>query len=192
MSHSESPPQEGCGLCPDLRSSRICSGWEQDTGSRERPPPSPSSLHRGLPSGRTCHLWAHPWEPSNPLVNPSKDRQQEFKGLSDLYGWSLLAFHPMWREKVSGSKHEGKFCFASLVLSQTWWELHLCGLSCLFEEVILPYLTTVLFKNCLKKELILMSNKYVITVSKDFSLGSVPFLIGAFYNLYVFNLICII
>lgn len=39
MSHSESPPpQGGCGLWPDLRSSRICSGWEQDMWSGERAP----------------------------------------------------------------------------------------------------------------------------------------------------------
>jgi len=38
MSHSESLPQGVCGLCPDLRSSRICSGWVQDVGRGERPP----------------------------------------------------------------------------------------------------------------------------------------------------------
>lgn len=35
---TESAPQEGSGLCPDLRSSRICSGWEQNMGNEDRPP----------------------------------------------------------------------------------------------------------------------------------------------------------
>lgn len=38
-----------CGLCPDLRSSRICSGWHQDAGSWERP-------HHLLHSGGFLHM----------------------------------------------------------------------------------------------------------------------------------------
>lgn len=39
----------GCGLCPDLRTSRICSGWDQDAGSEERP-------HHLLHSGGFLHM----------------------------------------------------------------------------------------------------------------------------------------
>lgn len=123
VSHSESPLLGRLWFVP----------WPQDlqdllwVGSRrwewgKTPSPSPQW---GLPSHGSCCLLAHSWEPSKPLVNPSKDRQQKPKGLSHLYGWSLLVPYPRGREKVSSSKCPDKFCFASLVLSQTWQEQHL-------------------------------------------------------------------
>lgn len=77
--------------------------------------PPPSSLHRGLPSDRTHHLLTNPWDPSNPLVNTSKDKQQELKGL----------FPPLWVKPACLSSHvQGEgfgqaiiilFCFSSIV-----------------------------------------------------------------------------
>lgn len=68
----------------------------------------------------------------------------------------------------------------------------MCGLSCLFEGVILFYLTTALFLNHLEKDIFIMSNKYVATISKDFNMRAGSFLQGLYITLYIFNLICII